>query len=356
MVPKSERRFIRLNLVTIIVTLVLILAGAVVRSTGSGMGCPDWPKCFDQYVPPTSADQLPANYKEKYVAGRLAKNERFAKLLDKMGKKDLADSIRHDQTITVPETFNVSKTWTEYINRLAGAVTGFLLLALTVYSFTYKKKAKRIIVLSFVNLIVVGFQAWLGSIVVSTNLLAWIVTVHMLLALVILAILVYTYYYSSGLYKEHVAVIAKVWWLKLLILLALICSVIQITLGTEVREAIDAISKSLLYQHRDTWVGKVGSTFSYHRDLAVFVLVVNLLVYQFVVDKFGGKATELRLSNSIALVLLIQIASGLILSNFALPPFAQVIHLVFSTVLFTLQFYLYLLVYRTNTYTNIKTN
>lgn len=350
MVPESENRFIRLNLITIVVTLVLILAGGVVRSTGSGMGCPDWPKCFDQYIPPTSVDQLPKDYKEKYVAGREAKNEKFAKLLDKMGKTNLADSIRHDQTITLPETFNVAKTWTEYINRLTGAITGFFLLGLTAMSFIYRKKAKRIIFLSLLNLIVVGFQAWLGSIVVSTNLLAWIVTVHMLLALVILAILVYTYHYAAGLYRKQTVIISKVIRLKVMIVCAILLTIAQITLGTEVREAIDAVSKSLLYQQRDTWVGAIGSAFSYHRDLAILVVVINVFVYQFVMDKFGGKATELRLGNSIVLVLLIQIASGLILSNFALPPFSQVIHLVFSTVLFTLQFYLCLLVYRTNTY------
>lgn len=350
MIPKSEDRFIRLNLITIIVTLVLILAGGVVRSTGSGMGCPDWPKCFDQYVPPTSVDQLPKDYKEKYVAGRIKKNERFAKLLDKMGKSDVADSIRHDQTITVPETFNVAKTWTEYVNRLTGAVTGFLLIGLTVLSFIYRKKAKRIIILSIANVILVGFQAWLGSIVVSTNLLAWIVTLHMLLALVILAILVYTYYYTSSLYKQDTVIISKVTGLKVLIIVSIILSILQITMGTEVREAIDALSKSLLYQQRGTWVGGIGQIFSYHRDLAVAVVVINVFVYQVVMNKFGGKATALRLGNSIVLVLLIQIASGLLLSNFALPPFAQVIHLVFSTVLFTLQFYLYLLVYRTSTY------
>jgi len=350
MVPKSEHRFIRLNLITIIVTLVLILAGGIVRSTGSGMGCPDWPKCFDQYIPPTSVDQLPKDYKEKYVAGRMKKNERFAKLLDKMGRSDVADSIRHDQTITVPETFNVAKTYTEYINRLTGAATGFLLIALVVLSFTYRKKAKRIVILSVVNLIVVGFQGWLGSIVVSTNLLAWIVTLHMLLALVILAILVYTYYYTQTLYKQETVIMSKVIWLKVLILAAIALSVIQITLGTEVREAIDATAKQLLYAQRETWVSKAGQVFSYHRDLAIFVAIVNVFVYQIVMNRFGGKATELRLGNSILIVLLIQIASGLLLSNFALPPVTQVIHLVFSTVLFTLQFYLYLLVYRTNTY------
>lgn len=350
MIPKSEDRFIRLNLITIIVTLVLILAGGVVRSTGSGMGCPDWPKCFDQYIPPTSVDQLPKDYKAKYVAGRIKKNERFAKLLDKMGKSDVADSIRHDQTITVPETFNAAKTWTEYVNRLTGVVTGFLLAALVVLSFIYRKKAKRIVVLSIANIFVVAFQVWLGSIVVSTNLLAWIVTVHMLLALVMLAILVYTYYYTSSLHKHETVIMSKVTGLKVLIVVSIILSILQITLGTEVREAIDALSKSLLYQQRGTWVSGTGQIFSYHRDLAVAIVVINVFVYQVVMNKFGGKATALRLVNSIVLVLLVQIASGLLLANFALPPFGQVIHLVFSTVLFTLQFYLYLLVYRTSTY------
>ncbi|RYE17287.1 MAG: heme A synthase, partial [Sphingobacteriales bacterium] len=145
---KAEQRFIRFNFFTIAVTFLLILAGGIVRSTGSGMGCPDWPKCFDQYVPPTSAAELPPNYKEKYVAGRVKKNEKFAAYLESMGKKELADSIRHDASILKPETFNASKTWTEYVNRLIGAFTGVLLIVLVVFSFTYKRSAKRIVWLS----------------------------------------------------------------------------------------------------------------------------------------------------------------------------------------------------------------
>lgn len=350
MVPKSEKRFIRLNLITIVVTLLLILAGGIVRSTGSGMGCPDWPKCFDQYVPPTSVSQLPADYKEKYVAERVAKNERFAKTLEKMGKAHLADSIRHDESILMPETFNVAKTWTEYLNRLMGALTGFLLLILTVYSFAYRKTAKRIVVLSVLNLIVVAYQGWLGSIVVSTNLMPWIVTVHMLLALVILAILVYTYYYTSQLHHQPTVVMAKLGYLKLLIFLAIVVSIIQIVLGTEVREEIDAISKQLMYAGRESWVAKVGNVFSYHRDMAVLVLIFNILIYKMVKDRFSGKASALTIANGVGIVLIIQIVTGLLLSNFALPPYAQALHILFSTVLFTLQYYLYLLVYRTETY------
>ncbi len=350
MIAKSENRFIRLNFITIIVTLLVVLAGGIVRSTGSGMGCPDWPKCFGQVVPPTSAKQLPADYKEKYVAQRLAKNERFAKTLEKLGKGNLADSIRNDVSIAQPEAFNVAKTWTEYVNRLVGVVTGFLMILLVVYSFAFKKSAKRIIVLSIINLIVVVFQAWLGSIVVSTNLLQWIVTLHMLLALVILAIQIYTYNYAKQLHKERSVIMYRIAWLKGFLFFTILVSIVQIMLGTEVRESIDSIAKSLQFNGRNTWVSKVGSLFNYHRDLAILVAICNFVVYKMVTDRFSGKAWPLQTANYIMITLLVQVASGFLLSYLALPPYAQAVHILFATILFSLQYYLYLLVYRTATY------
>lgn len=350
MIAKSENRFIRLNFITIVVTLMVILAGGIVRSTGSGMGCPDWPKCFDQYIPPTHVSQLPADYKDKYVAGRLKKNEKFAKYLESMGKKELADSIRHDQSITVPEEFNPAKTWTEYINRLAGVALGIFLIITAVYSFAYRKSAKRIMVLSILNIIIVGYQGWLGSIVVSTNLTQWVVTVHMLFALVILGILIYTYNYAKMLHKERSVIMYRILWLKGFLAFTIIISIVQVILGTEVRESIDTISKSLNFADRNTWVSKVGSIFSYHRDLAILVAVCNFIVYKMVIDRFSGKAWPLQTANYIMIVLVIQIATGFLLSYLSLPPYAQALHILFATILFSLQYYLYLLVYRTATY------
>lgn len=350
MVSGSEQRFIKINLITIVVTLLVILAGGIVRSTGSGMGCPDWPKCFDRYIPPTDVSQLPANYKEKYVAGRLKKNEKFAKYLESMGKVALADSIRHDRSITLPEEFNPSKTWTEYLNRLAGVAAGIFLLLTAICSFTYRKTAKRIILLSILNIFVVGYQGWLGSIVVSTNLAQWVVTVHMLLALVILAISIYTYNYAKQLNKAPSVIMYRILWLKGFLFFTLIISIVQIVIGTDVREAVDVIAKALGYGSKAIWISKVGAVFSYHRDLAILVVIANGVVYKMVIDRFSGKAAPLLTARFILITLLVQLLSGLALAYIAFPPVAQALHILFSTLLFSLQFYLYLLVYRTTTY------
>jgi cytochrome c oxidase assembly protein subunit 15 len=350
MVSRSEQRFININLITIVVTLLVILAGGIVRSTGSGMGCPDWPKCFDRYIPPTDVSQLPANYKEKYVAGRLKKNEKFARYLESMGKVALADSIRNDKSIIVPEEFNPANTWTEYANRLVGVLAGIFMLLTAIYSFVYKKTAKRIITLSILNVIVIGLQGWLGAFVVSTNLTQWVVTVHMLLALVILAISIYTYNYAKQLNKAPSVIMYRILWLKGFLFFTLVISIIQIVLGTEVREAVDVIAKSLAYGNKATWISKVGDVFSYHRDLAILVVIANAVVYKMVIDRFSGKSAPLLTARFILITLLIQLLSGFALAYIAFPPAAQALHILFSTLLFSLQFYLYLLVYRTSTY------
>jgi cytochrome c oxidase assembly protein subunit 15 len=335
----AKKRFQFLNLTAIVLLFVLILAGGVVRSSGSGMGCPDWPKCFGRYIPPTDVSQLPANYKQNYVEGRMKKNQRFAKTLDVFGYSELAQRIRDDKSILVPEDFNAAKTWTEYVNRLIGATSGIFLLLVAVYSFSYKGVDNSIIWASVANLILVGFQGWLGSIVVSTNLVAWIVTVHMLLALAILALSIYSYHRSKVIGRPKLQVKGFVLTLTIIVL---VLSIVQIAFGTDVREKIDEISTHLQGDFRQSWVVRAGGIFTRHRDLATLVLLLNVLLYALVRKSYSRHSIHQQIMSFTFLMLMLQIGTGIALSYFALPPYAQTLHILLASLIFGAQFYLLL--------------
>lgn len=338
-------KFLKFNLITIILLFLVILAGGVVRSSGSGMGCPDWPKCFGRYIPPTSISELPADYKKTYSDKRLAKNQKFAKMLDAFGYNDMATRIRNDKSILVPEDFNSARTWTEYINRLVGAASGIFMLLCAIYSFSYWKVNKLIPVLSVANLVLIFFQAWLGSIVVSTNLTAWTVTVHMLIALAILAISITTYHLAKvhGRYavdlKPFVAIVT-------LIVLAL--SLLQITFGTEVREKIDAVAGHLEGSYRDSWVQRAGDIFAQHRDVAIVVLILNVVLYALIRKGFNRHSVQQQLMSFTFLMIMLQIVTGIFLSYFSLPPVAQALHIILASLVFGAQFYLLLNLFRSD--------
>lgn len=335
----AKNRFQKINIATIVLLFVLILAGGVVRSSGSGMGCPDWPKCFGRYIPPTDVNDLPKDYKQKYVAKRVEKNLRFAKTLDVFGYSDMAKRIREDRSILVPEDFNASKTWTEYINRLIGALSGLFLLLSVVFSFSYWETDKRIAILSILNVVLVGFQAWLGSIVVSTNLSAWIVTVHMLLALAILAICIYTYHVARISGKKTSGSSPLVY---IITLSAVFVSILQIAFGTEVREKIDEVANHFQGGYRKDWITNAGEIFQHHRDIAVLVLILNVALFVLIRKGFNRHSIQQQLMSFTFLMITLQIVTGILLSYMALPPVAQAAHIVLASLIFGAQFYLLL--------------
>lgn len=334
----KDRLFRRFSAATIIAVYLLIAVGGIVRSTGSGMGCPDWPKCFGSWVPPTDVTQLPNDYKDIYVQQRVEKNVRFANYLTSFGFDDLAHEILNDPQILVEEDFNAAKTWTEYVNRLIGAVIGILIFGTAVLSIRYWKEDKLITVLSFVAFVLVGFQGWIGSIVVSTNLLEWMITIHMLLALVIVCLLIYVYHRSKNRNTEYSS--ARLGKLKWIVMLCLVFTVIQIVLGTQVREAIDTLSNALA---RSEWIDNLGSSFLIHRSYSLLLLALHVyLLWKLM--KEGIRRNELvNPTKWLLAVVVVEIVSGALMAYFGVPAFIQPIHLLLGSVIIGVQFYLWLL-------------
>jgi heme a synthase len=332
----------RLSGITVVAVYFLILVGGIVRSTGSGMGCPDWPKCFGSVVPPTSVEQLPANYQEIYLEKRLAKNDRFVATLSKLGFTETAKQLSNDKSIQVEEEFNATKTWIEYINRLIGVVIGLLILATLIKSFSLWSLDKWIPVTAFLALLLVSFTGWVGSIVVSTNLLAWMITFHMLLALALVAVLLYSHHRATRLIRKKSSTHLMPRKIFGLLLVVSFLMLIQVVLGTQVREGIDRVSFAMGSLLREEWVGKVGLVFLVHRSFSLLLLGIHVLYFLWVF-KFSTRGTLFSSWNQILLILLvIEIASGIGMAYFGLPAFLQPVHLLFGSLILGVQFILLL--------------
>jgi cytochrome c oxidase assembly protein subunit 15 len=342
---KNIRSFRRVSFITTVAVFLLIFIGGLVRSTGAGMGCPDWPKCFGSWVPPTTVDQLPVNYPEIYVSKRVKKNESFASLLTNLGFSSLANEIREDKSILVQEPFNATKTWIEYLNRLAGAIIGLLIILTLIYSFKLRGVDKKIILLSFLSLVLVLFQGWLGSVVVSTNLLQWMISVHMIVALFMVCLLLYIYF-RSGRYlpKKELSSLPEEISNKsrLLLGVGILLMVVQIILGTQVREQIDIIANNLGYMNRSLWIEKLGLTFYIHRSYSLLILGLHLFIgYKLYSYRFTNKKL-FKLFSSLISLFLVVILSGAIMTYFGFPAFIQPLHLVLGALIIGFQYYIWL--------------
>lgn len=333
----SSKRFRNIGVLTIASVYFLILVGGIVRSTGSGMGCPDWPKCFGMWVPPTSLQQLPDNYLEVYKQKRILKNERIGKTLQKLGFTDVAREIFAHPSQYIETEFNVTKTWIEYVNRLVGVVIGILIFLTVLYALPFRKHDPKIFWGSVASFLLVAFQGWLGSLVVSTNLLPEMVTLHMALSLLLVALLIYVVVRSNRKRYSSVAVSSSK-FIFLLLWGAIIVSFIQIIIGTQVREGIDIIAFNMSNQSRETWIDQLGTVFPLHRSLSLLVILINVMLAFYIVQLKQRWMNNLMYG--ILAVIAIEALLGIVLSYFSIPAFAQPLHLLIGTLLFGLQFLL----------------
>jgi cytochrome c oxidase assembly protein subunit 15 len=285
--------FQRLALWTTATTYFLILVGGLVRASGAGLGCPDWPRCFGSWIPPASAASLPPQFD--------------------------------------PALFNPTLMWTEYLNRLLGVTVGFLILATAISAWRHHRREPRILWTTIAAFLLVGFEGWLGGRVVAHELAAWIVTAHLIVAIFIVQMLLYVTVEAfarpeQGSGDKPLARGEKPLGLSILALILL--TLVQAGFGTQVRGAVDTALDAGVA--RDLALGTVGRLDFLHRDLAFAVVVGATLLTLWLLSR---RSPLVRWSFVVVALAILQIALGAVMAYVSLIPAAQVGHLTIASLL-----------------------
>ncbi len=263
--------------------------------------------------------------------------------MELVGLDEQAQKIRSDKSILIEEEFNVAKTWTEYVNRLIGAIIGLLIFATFIYSLNFFSSKPIISIIALVAMVLTGIQGWFGSIVVSTNLLQWTITVHMVLAIVIVGVLIWIYFQSLTLGKVYQENIDKPQpRLFALLWIALVLMFIQIMLGTQVRESLDVIASSFDNLFRERWIDNLGIDFIIHRSFSLVLLGIHIYLIVKLYQITPSRSRISQMGNFILALMLIEIGTGAAMAYFAIPAFVQPIHLLVGTLIIGAEFLLIL--------------
>jgi cytochrome c oxidase assembly protein subunit 15 len=119
-------------------TLALVIVGVIVRATGSGLGCPDWPTCYGSWIPPLEF-----------------------------------------------------KAWAEWIHRLIAAVIGVMILGVAVLAVVDHRDRRSLVAASLGAVALVVFQAWLGRETVRLGNSGASVTAHLAAAMAVAGLLTF---------------------------------------------------------------------------------------------------------------------------------------------------------------------
>jgi cytochrome c oxidase assembly protein subunit 15 len=268
-----KKRFPLIVQISIISLYLIFLSGSIVRMTGSGMGCPDWPKCFGYYIPPTSVEEITWKPNASFETGMIIIKNKELFVAKKDMKTGLAFRLenweiykKHDYA-----KFNKYHTWTEYINRLVAVVSGFVFLFLIVGAYKFRKENKTILLLTAIAFFLMLFEAWLGKTVVDTNLTPEVITIHMVVGLIIIALLLklrFIVFDADTIYKYN-AVFNK------LLIISVVFSLIQIAMGTQVRQYIDEQVKLFGFENKNYSLMDPNFKFYFHRSFTVAIVLVN---------------------------------------------------------------------------------
>ncbi|MDC0048551.1 COX15/CtaA family protein [Verrucomicrobia bacterium] len=304
-------------LAALLATIFLIFVGAIVRVTGSGLGCPDWPTCWGELIPPTSLEQVD-----------------FDRL-------DIAKFQKRDPGITketLSAEFNPVHVWIEFINRLVSLPVGLFTLGTFLFSFQFLKKRPSVFIASISALVLVLTNAVMGAIVVRSGLKPGVITLHMALAMTLLCVLVYAIY-RGGDRRPQVNLNGSGSIRTLLIVLFFAC-IGEGVMGSQVRELTDELALKFKDIPRNVWHETLEQKPIYliHRSFSWVIFVLGAMTF-FKTRKATGDLGQLCL-RTVCGIILAQMVLGILMSHVSVHPIVQVLHIGLSSILVVALFWL----------------
>ncbi|MEO0581955.1 MAG: COX15/CtaA family protein [Bacteroidota bacterium] len=332
------KRYRSIATVTVGAVIFLILVGGLVRMTGSGMGCPDWPKCFGYMVPPSNPEDIEWRAGKEYPKGvMIVKGEALWEAKETFTTGDSFDPdnwekfTAHDYAI-----YNPLHTWIEYINRLIGVLIGGFALLTLGFAFPIRRMYPRAFWFSVFGLFMILVQGGIGAYVVRTNLETGAISIHMLIALLIVALYIFA---LLATYKERLndrfelpkGVLLLGW-------VTLILTLVQIIMGTQVREEVDILAKTLGESQRDQWIDSLaGSIYDVHKYFYYAVTAAAVLWGLRMRPLFDQSAIK-YLTWTMWGTLVAEILLGIGMHRLDIPAVFQPSHLLLATMLFASAF------------------
>ncbi len=318
-------RFQKLALAALVSVLLLLFVGAIVRASGSGLGCPDWPTCWGKLIPPTSAEQI--DFDKIDLEKFQRKAARYGRDPDSM----TLESLRGE--------FNPVHTWVEYVNRLCSMPVGIFTLILMVAAFRIKGECGHVRWMSLLAFVLVLVNAELGRRVVLSGLKPGVITLHMALAILLLCILVYVFWRGCRVPVKrslHGDWSQKAWFLGLGVF---ILTVVEGVMGAQVRELTDELARDTESGERSSWIGTLEESGVYlvHRSFSWLIVLgtVGLLVLARRSLPHGCSWLDKTIAGLVGSLLIM----GVLLARVGVLPVVQVLHVGAAALLITLLFY-----------------
>jgi cytochrome c oxidase assembly protein subunit 15 len=281
---------LRITALATIAAYVLIFSGGLVRVSGAGLGCPDWPTCFGRWIPPVSIEQLPPG-------------------ID-------------------PAQFNFTLAWIEYLNRLWAMIVGTLILISALLAVKHFRSVPRIYLPAVAAALLTAYAGWQGGRVVETKLDSTLVSFHAVLAILIGMLMLYTsqqmYYHifsrseRGSIYPDRLRA-----WLAILLGISLI----QVILGTNMRSTLEAFQTADPLAVGRAWLAQAGVLNYLHIILGALLVIPGFYLGLKVLLR-SRNPSPLVWQGAVGLLILLlaQVTFGAFLLE-TTPPVLRVLHL-----------------------------